>query len=253
MINLFIGENERAQSIDSIFIGDENNKAQIISDIYIGDNNNIANLIEKPILLPQFQQVKYIEGTGSQYINTNTYITVNQIIVEVKIAFISDLTTAGDTYYMGMYNTDKRFNIVTKETTGYLQMGIGKGYWRDSAQPNLNTIYTLKVDMKNLELYLNEIKKTKTSSSAFSRFTDTKMWIGLLAGSDGTGAVRTNKGHARIYSTKIWQSGELIHDYYPCIRNYDSKPGLYDIVGNEFLINAGTGEFLYGPKYEGIL
>lgn len=252
MINLFIGENERAQSIDSIFIGDENNKAQIISDIYIGDNNNIANLIEKPILPPQFQQIEYIEGTGTQYINTNTYITVNQIIVEAKIAFVSDLTTTGDTYYMGMYNTDQRFNIVTKESTGYLQMGIGKGYWRDSVQPALNTIYTLKVDMKNLKLYLNGTEKAK-SGGTLSRFTNTKMWIGLLGGSNSSGNAQTNKGHAKLYNAKIWNGDDLIHNYYPCYRISNGESGLYDIVTDNFLSNAGTGEFLYGPKYEGIL
>ena len=33
--------------------------------------------------------------------------------------------------------------------------------------------------------------------------------------------------------------------YLPALRMADSKPGLYDIINNQFYTNAGTGEFLY--------
>ena len=55
----------------------------------------------------------------------------------------------------------------------------------------------------------------------------------------------------RIYYFKIWNNNILIRDFIPALRNSDNVTGLYDLVNNEFYINAGTGTFITGPKIGG--
>ena len=50
----------------------------------------------------------------------------------------------------------------------------------------------------------------------------------------------------RIYSMTMYFNGVKIAEFVPAMRNSDSEVGMYDIVRNQFLTNAGTGTFSYG-------
>jgi hypothetical protein len=48
----------------------------------------------------------------------------------------------------------------------------------------------------------------------------------------------------RLYDFKWYENNEIAMDLVPCIRKVDNKAGLYDIIGNRFYGNAGTGNFI---------
>lgn len=48
----------------------------------------------------------------------------------------------------------------------------------------------------------------------------------------------------------IVDSTEYVRKFYPVYRKIDRKPGMYDIIGNQFYTNQGTGEFTVGPDKE---
>ena len=48
----------------------------------------------------------------------------------------------------------------------------------------------------------------------------------------------------KIYAFKVYRSGVLIHDYYPCYRKSDNKAGVYDIIAQEF--KQGLNDLLAG-------
>ena len=52
-------------------------------------------------------------------------------------------------------------------------------------------------------------------------------------------------GAGKLCRFRVSDSGTVLCDGYPALRLQDSKPGLYDLVGNIFYTNQGTGEFLY--------
>ena len=54
----------------------------------------------------------------------------------------------------------------------------------------------------------------------------------------------------QLYGCKIWDDDILVRNFVPCYRVSDNKPGLYDLVNDEFLTNSGTGEFTLGPEVE---
>ena len=55
---------------------------------------------------------------------------------------------------------------------------------------------------------------------------------------------------AKVWSYRHIRNGVSIRDIVPCYPKSDSKPGMFDLVTNEFFTNAGTGEFLYGIEGE---
>lgn len=52
----------------------------------------------------------------------------------------------------------------------------------------------------------------------------------------------------KLYYMKIYDSNTLVRDFVPCVRERDSKPGLYDLVNNVFYTNIGSDEFLIGKR-----
>ena len=53
---------------------------------------------------------------------------------------------------------------------------------------------------------------------------------------------------ARLYDLRVFQNGVLIRHFVPC-ESPDGVVGLYDVVGNVFYTNAGTGEFIPSETY----
>ena len=56
----------------------------------------------------------------------------------------------------------------------------------------------------------------------------------------------TNGFHGRIYSFNIIRGTELIFDFVPCYRKLDGEIGMYDLIGDKFYSNNGTGTFKKG-------
>ncbi|MBR3423660.1 MAG: hypothetical protein IKG80_04140 [Clostridia bacterium] len=51
----------------------------------------------------------------------------------------------------------------------------------------------------------------------------------------------------QIAALAFWESGaDPVHYYVPCYRKSDNEIGLYDLVTDDFLTNAGTGTFRKG-------
>ena len=72
---------------------------------------------------------------------------------------------------------------------------------------------------------------------------NTNLLIGGVAGD-----TRTFSG--KIYHNKIAISGSIIRYFVPCYRKSDSVIGMYDLVNNQFYINAGTGTFTKGANID---
>ena len=53
---------------------------------------------------------------------------------------------------------------------------------------------------------------------------------------------------SRYYYVKIFDSSTLIFDGVPCYRKSDGKTGLYDLIGQAFVPNSGTEEFILGQN-----
>ena len=231
-----------AQQVKAIYVGDSNNTARKVKRAYIGDPNGTARRIFPESFLPSgYQQVEYIEGTGTQYINTGVSQNNTTTALEVTFAFTKTSYTSYATV-AGHYATNKRFYIWSSQDSNYVTMGIGTGTVSVAIDKNK---HTYKIDMHNLKAYHDGVSKA-ASSGSYSK-TANNYNIRIFANANTSYPIRAE---GKLYSAKIWNSNTLTHDYYPCRRLSDNKPGLYDIVTDTFLTNAGTGEFILGPDID---
>lgn len=256
MGKIYAGVSNTAREIKSIYAG-VNGVAKSISKVYAGVNG-VAELIWQNAILPSaYQQVEYLLGTGTQYINTGVYITANSLAIQIDFQLTSNEYDPGAVLMGGMGINNMRFYISCIRKTEaaskakHIDIGCGGGWWTDSSVADLNR-HTYKTDMKNKKVYKDGVSKSR-SGGTYSGGTSSSTWIGIFCGSNANGEMTYSPPKGYCYNAKIWQNDTLIHNYYPCYRKSDNEPGLYDMVGNAFLSNAGSGTFTAGPNYIGEL
>ena len=164
-----------------------------------------------------YTQLEYIEGSGSQYIDTK--LTCNKSDFW-RYNIIADL--ANNSNYAGC--------------NGYLQYqaSVGGGVKSDIDIVYQNVTETISV---------NGVQK---SSQSWAGYSGSNVKIGILKMGDANNAWFSDPPQSgKIYSCKIYKSGVLTRDFVPC-KNLSGSIGLYDLVSAQFYQNSGTGTFIAG-------
>ena len=180
-----------------------------------------------------YQKLEYIEGTGTQYINTGICADNNTRIV------IKAYSTAGYSVY-GSNQSGAQFNLTATTSTNPGQMYF---YWgsggKSATVTYLSQVHTFEQDK-------NVCKIDGTTIHTYSNATWTGTHPLYLFARNNNNAVNDIGGTVRIYSCQIYKSGSLIRDYVPAV-NGAGQVGLYDNVTKAFYLNAGSGNFNAGP------
>lgn len=200
---------------------------------------NVKDIVfgQKDKVLPDtYQEVEYIESTGTQYINTGL-VPSHLDIIDMKFSPTSVSVNSSyfgvresGTYNTGNYNqiyinynpqvhTNIWFFVTTTGTLAYPNVKLSQ------MNPQVNGIYKLRADLS--ELGVPQANRTHSY---------------YLFAFNNAGTANTY-GPSRIYYLKIKDRG----DFVPCYRKSDNKPGMYDLVTNQFFTNQGSGEFTIGP------
>lgn len=182
-----------------------------------------------------YQKVNYLEGTGTQYIDTG---------------FVPDVNSAAQGRLAAMIRSDNNCSgCVLSESRGWFMFGCASAtdglqalFCKDKRQGVLATY-----DSNYHDYYIsNGLQKIddQISNVEINAFGDVMLPVRLFS-------LRYNWGGTYQYAQKIseyklWQNGVLAHNFVPCLRVQDNKPGMYDVVTEKFFTNDGTGEFLYG-------
>lgn len=176
-----------------------------------------------------FQEVEYIQSTGTQYIDTGIKATnATRFKIDVEI-------TAYDTYIFGAWN-DWQVSMFTIYSANSSSSAIGYGANWVGSITGLTTGNKITISIDNgVVKYNNEIKGSYPDT-----FTSANNII--LCGTNASGTP-TAFSKIKIYSLEI--DG---HNFIPCYRKSDNEVGLYDIVNNQFYTNAGSGTFLKGAN-----
>lgn len=178
----------------------------------------------------EYQRVEYIESTGTQYITTGISSTPS-IYWKVNFSITNMKGDSGNGYNM----------IVGVNSNP--QIAVGNNLWTvgnagsiKPFKPKINTIYTATLNHDGLGSYFINGQNTN-----LKRVGNCKPQI-CSPSSVNTGT------YAKIYNVQFLSVGddEILYNFIPCIRKYDNKPGLYEIINNIFYTNNGTGEFLIG-------
>lgn len=211
---------------------------------HISDNGNVS--VGKQILnykiygnsndlLPkEYQQVEYIESTGTQYIDTEYFAN-------------------GDSKYIFKYSDNKINGVMFGAYNNNWE--TGNGFYINATKDNYNPFLHYFSNTRISTTYndcgiicidkgtyfFNDIKYTSLPTRNFSINFSTYIFAGNWGG--------TRKEQYTMYKLHyfyIYNNNDIVRQCIPAYRINTKEIGLYDTVENKFYINKGTGEFKKG-------
>ena len=197
----------------------------------------------------EYQEVSYLQSTGTQIIDTGVVVK-NSIRPYIKFMASPVFNENGSVKNI-FGGTDSNVPIAISCNYGD---GDSKSIyaWHGNTYGNGNktsSFYTAHGNVYELEYkerwWFNGVESTVTQQDAQGDSSNITIWF---FGTNYCGDIRTFniREYLNIYAFKLYDGEELIRDYVPCLRKSDNKPGMFDLVTNEFYTNQGEGEFNYG-------
>lgn len=190
----------------------------------------------------EYQEVEYLESTGTQYIDTGIMMAAGYT---VKMNFIDTGLVENRSYFGNMQSQNKkRFRISDNNKTFAVSLLNSSNYYSDSSYSfSSYQMYEIELCAKNGEQYfsVNGEKVYTANESALEAASYNSAIFGIC-----NNGVFENFSAIKLYYLQILYNDILIREYIPCYRKSDNIPGLYDLVNNQFYTNAGTGTFLIG-------
>lgn len=200
----------------------------------------MAKYLLKRILPDEYQQVEYLEGTGTQYIDTGV-MPSNNTNIELKYKYTTtDLSSSNSRVFgsRGSGSSDRCFYIGLNNTRWYI---------------NYNNVsnYSLGIDWGEVDTNIHILKNNggafyfdDVNVITFPSGTFTGAYNAIMFGANSKGTILASQ--SRVYYCKIYNNSTLIRDFVPCYRKTDSVAGMYDLANNVFYTNAGIGTFVVG-------
>jgi len=195
--------------------------------------------IDALTLLPtEYQQVEYVESTGTQYIDTGVRETMS---IELDIEYMDR-------------NARQLMGI---GVSGSHYFGVTNDIFECAGTNFSSSINPYKRRIIDVNYILNDTNKASLSVTIDG---ETKTTVNgavvqnnflLFAPTDEENYRKIYSCYAKLYRCKITDNnGNLIRDLIPCYRKSDNVAGLYDIVNDVFYTNNGTEEFVVGSNVE---
>jgi len=193
----------------------------------------------------EYQQVEYIESTGTQYIDTGYKTTVNTGSYITFITSNSIGTSGHGSIFGARKSTEKRYHLETwtpdSSRSGSFWIGANEAVTDPKIIPNekltIAHSVTTNTSARNDNSYV--------STAGVSVLSDPLCIFGV-----NNDTIIGNFSKTKLYAFYIYERYDVVHSYIPVIRKADHKAGLYDTVSNSFLTNSGTGTFLYGNPFQ---
>lgn len=196
----------------------------------------------------EYQEVEYIEATGTQYIDTGLYLAdFKELYSEIAFTQIDETTQ-----YSGLYDTNRSWAVGIRGTN-HIAWAYPTTY---SSQYLCETNITPTVNQKYKIFASAPLKSVRVKNQ-----TGYSQYVGYSSGTDTLPFLIGARNHISSgvelycharYSDWIFydydsnnEIAEVAH-FIPCYRKSDNEIGMYDKVRNVFKGNAGTGTFLKG-------
>lgn len=206
-----------------------------------------------------YQEVEYLESTGTQYINLGVSLP-RGFIYEGGVTILdrdktSIIIGAGYDDSDGNNRNYLTFTPSTPNQNFIFQIGA-RGFSIESSINNLlEGMYYVKADSTLIhpKLFINNKEASIIMSEGYGKpycdfsfclFAYHRGYRDIIYTADN--GLRLN-GEQKLHN----EYGELVRHIIPCYRKADNVAGMYDIVNNVFHTNAGTGEFIVGPDVIG--
>ena len=182
----------------------------------------------------EYQELKYIQSTGSQYIDTGVIPTINTVS---QIKFMSIATTGDSIYGYGIPDTND-YRMFNYSSSIYFDFGSSR---INGSTCSVNNIYEFEIwnyYVKNVWASTNLIQWTSIQSYT------APTWKTILLNYWWWSAY----AQVRWYYVKIYENGTLVRDLVPCYRIADDETWMYDLVTQQFFAKIWTTQYTKGPE-----
>lgn len=187
----------------------------------------------------EYAPLKYLENTGTQYIDTGLVLTENDVItVDFEV-----------TASAAAVSTDKILIDARDDSNGVRvsTWGDNKKWYARFGHNSGATSSAQSAAIRKGSLIFSKDSLIVNGTTVISSLTFTAMpnsTLKLFSGVTPEGAV-SGPSYARISSCKVTREDETLLNLIPVQRTEDGALGMRDLVSGNFLINAGTGIFGY--------
>ena len=192
----------------------------------------------------EFQEVEYLESTGTQYIDTGFKPNKN---IRFDVEFMILGVISGQKY-VSVFGSRVTSNVEDFQLYYYylassqsqLRLGTSNGYKTDIT---LNEDIKYKATYDGSKMNLNNVEYSVTAQPTWN---NSRYDLCLFA--TRTAGYLEFRGRERIFGVKFYLSDTIQRNFVPCYRKSDNVAGMYDLVNDVFYTNAGTGEFVKGQN-----
>jgi autotransporter-associated beta strand protein len=188
-----------------------------------------------------YQPLKYIEGTGTQWINTG-YTPKSTDTIEMELMFTK--LGSNQAVWCARKSAGQQQFAFFWLTAGarFDYNGVETQTPTDTFNAAVNTRYTIKADSTTGELLVNDNVLQTYTPSSFTVGGQLTVFCNLK---DGGGV--DNLGHYRLYKFTVTSGGQPVVNFVPAERSSDGAIGVYDTVRQAFYANGGSGAFACEP------
>ena len=220
----------------------------VAGNLLINDSDKLevayVNLTSEASLPKEYTQVDYIQGSGTQYIDTGLVLTQdNSVELEISMNVKNDQNKMLFGTRSGASSNNISINATTNLTLDFNNSNYST--YRTEWNYTINTKYIL-YNSKEKRVIYNEDHNVLAQNTTICNDTITTPQTATLFYINPKPSNTWYNASAKIYYCKIWNNDTLVRNIIPCIRNSDNEVGMYDLVTNTFYTNQGTGSFTYG-------
>ena len=209
-------------------------------DILVWDNT-AQDWYAKQVRLPfAYQEVQYIESTGTQYIDTGIMPKANmRVVCDNQYTEIPS-----EAFFEGATNGTWAFNFGIDGTTSPQSFRgiVNNSYsWVNYGNADLNR-HTW--DFQSGSQKIDNVEKATTTFT--QNITNPQYTMHHFARFNIAQMLAKNLTKEKLYSLRYYYGSALIRDFVPCYNKSTNDIGLYDTVEGKFYGNNGTGTFNKG-------
>ena len=222
-----------------------------VGDTLVWNGTDWVCRAAEPSVLPAlYQEVEYIEGTGTQYLQLGFPIgPTNKVVLDLERLGVNSWCSENDhenlkpgVFGCGNSATAGRYDMVLNNDG--LAVWCDEDFWQFMSVPSDPralfewNLSTGKLYIDGEQAYPFQVPITASTYNA------------CIFATNIAGTI-SNKISMRMYGAEFYTSGTLTSKLVPCYRLSDNVIGAYDTVSNTFLTNAGTGVFIKGANISG--
>lgn len=190
-----------------------------------------------------YTQLKYVESSGTQAINTGVAPTL-----ETKLQIQGYYLEGNQAYYPLGGCTNPPVAVCSVNAVGsnnaYNSFGNAVDKMLNSPYAPFDEAPLHTIDKTQVVVVSAITKTLALNATTMNGSLNTRICL-FARGNDGN-IERNSK--CRIFRAKIWENGTLLRDFVPALENATEEVGMYDIVNNVFYRNVGTGVFVGGER-----